>query len=93
MNVIYTGNRTDAEDIVRCVGNIISGIKGTIPYAREMGIDDSIVSSQDASVEGIYMADVEEQISDWDERVVVDEINLSRNDSRLDSEVTVKDGE
>lgn len=45
MNVIYTGDRADAPDIVGCVGNIISSIKGSIPYARDMGIDDSVVSS------------------------------------------------
>ena len=93
MNVIYTGSRTDAGDIVNCVGNIISSIKGTVPYARNIGIDDRIVSSPEASIEGIYMVEIEEQVSVWDERVIVDEINLTRNNSKLDSEVTVKDGE
>ena len=93
MNVIYTGSRTDAGDIVNCVGNIISSIKGTVPYARNIGIDDRIVSSPEASIEGIYMAEIEEQVSVWDERVIVDEINLTRNNSKLDSEVTVIDGE
>lgn len=93
MNIIYKGNRADAEDIVRCVGNIISSIKGTIPYVRDMGIDDRVVSSPEASIEGIYMSEIEDQVAVWDERVLVDEINLSRKNSRLDSEVTVKDGE
>ncbi len=39
------------------------------------------------------MAEVEDQISFWDERVLVDEISLSRKNARLDSEVTLKDGE
>ena len=93
MNVIYTGDRADAPDIVGCVGSIISSIKGRIPYARDMGIDDGIVSSPENSIEGIYMAEVEDQISFWDERVLVDEISLSRKNARLDSEVTLKDGE
>lgn len=93
MNVIYTGDRADAPDIVGCVGNIISSIKGSIPYASDMGIDDSVVSSPENSIEGIYMAEVEDQISFWDERVLVDEISLSRKNARLDSEVTLKDGE
>lgn len=58
-----------------------------------MGIDDSVVSSPENSIEGIYMAEVEDQISFWDERVLVDEISLSRKNARLDSEVTLKDGE
>ena len=58
-----------------------------------MGIDDSVVSSPENSIEGIYMAEVEDQISSWDERVLVDEISLSRKNARLDSEVTLKDGE
>lgn len=41
------------------------------------GIDDGIVSSPENSIEGIYMAEVEDQISFWDERVLVDEISLS----------------
>ena len=81
MNVIYTGDRADAPDIVGCVGNIISSIKGSIPYARDMGIDDSVVSSPENSIEGIYMAEVEDQIS------------LSRKNARLDAEVTLKDGD
>ena len=81
MNVIYTGDRADAPDIVGCVGNIISSIKGSIPYARDMGIDDSVVSSPENSIEGIYMAEVDDQIC------------LSRKNARLDSEVTLKDGE
>lgn len=93
MNVVYTGNRTDAEDIVKCVGNIISSIKGTIPYARGVGIDDRVVSSPEASIEGIYMAEIEDQVAVWDERVLVDEIDLTRKNARLDAEVTVKDGE
>lgn len=67
--------------------------KGSIPYARDMGIDDSVVSSPENSIEGIYMAEVEDQISFWDERVLVDEISLSRKNARLDSEVTLKDGD
>lgn len=59
----------------------------------DMGIDDSVVSSPENSIEGIYMAEVEDQISFWDERVLVDEISLSRKNARLDSEVTLKDGE
>ena len=51
MNVIYTGDRADAPDIVGCVGNIISSIKGSIPYARDMGIDDSVVSSPENYIE------------------------------------------
>ena len=93
MNVVYTGNRTDAEDIVKCVGNIISSIKGTVPYARSIGIDDRVVSSPEASIEGIYMAEIEDQVAVWDERVLVDEIDLTRKNARLDAEVTVKDGE
>lgn len=93
MNIVYTGNRTDAEDIVKCVGNIISSIKGTVPYVRNLGIDDRVVSSPEASIEGIYMAEIEDQVAIWDERVLVDEIELSRNNARLDAEVTVKDGE
>lgn len=93
MNVVYTGNRTDAEDIVKCVGNIISSIKGTVPYVRNIGIDDRVVSSPEASVEGIYMAEIEDQVAVWDERVLVDEIDLTRKNARLDAEVTVKDGE
>ena len=58
-----------------------------------MGIDDSVVSSPENSIEGIYMAEVEDQISFWDERVLVDEISLSRKNARLDSGVTLKDGE
>nr|DAW26335.1 MAG TPA: hypothetical protein [Caudoviricetes sp.] len=58
-----------------------------------MGIDDSVVSSPENSIEGIYMAEVEDQISFWDERVLVDEISLSRKNARLDSEVTLKDGD
>lgn len=93
MNVIYKGNRVDAEDIVKCVGNIISSIKGTVPYARNIGIDDRVVSSPEASIEGIYMAEIEDQVAVWDERVLVDEIDLTRKNARLDAEVTVKDGE
>lgn len=92
MNVEYVGTDEDIEDIKECASNIISTIKGTMPYMRSMGISPEVIGRSTIRSKAEYMDEVITELSKWDERISVKEIKMKDNgDGRIEPEV-VMDG-
>ncbi len=89
----YVGSRRDAADIAACANTILSSVKGTIPFLRDMGLPDDIIGNSPADAEGAYIDAAIEQIEAWDERVVVGEIACQIQGRTIDAKVVLMDGE
>lgn len=91
--ISYVGNQKDADDICHCAGNIISTVRGTMPYMRDMGIDPRLTGRSNPANQDAYEDDVIEQIEEWEERVIVDEISTDANEGKLEVKVVLKDND
>lgn len=91
--ISYIGNRKDADDICHCAGNIIATVRGTMPYMRDMGIDPGLTGRSDPVNRDAYEDDVIEQVEEWEERVIVDEIAVTAIEERIEAKVVLKDND
>ncbi len=65
-----------------CVNNILNVIRGEVPYLRGMGLDGSLYDKPTVEAEPLFIADAEDQIETYEERVEINDITT----------VTSKDG-
>lgn len=65
---------TDQESIKRTVLNIAASQRGTIPYMRDMGVDELLPNNNSPADLRTHAADVAEEIGDWEERAQVSDV-------------------
>lgn len=58
-----------------CVQNILNIVRGQAPYLRGMGLDGTLYDKPIEEVKPLVIADAEEQIETYEERVSIDEID------------------
>lgn len=59
-----------------CVLNIVSIVRGQAPYLRGMGLDGSFFDKPTEQVKPLVLADVEDQIETYEERVRINDVDL-----------------
>ena len=59
-----------------CVNNILNITKGEVAYNRAMGIDSDLYDKPITQVEGLLIADVQEQIETYEKRVQLNSVDL-----------------
>lgn len=62
-----------------CVNNILNVNRGEVAYLRGMGLDTSLYDKPILEAEPLVMADAEEQIETYEERVEVNDITTTTN--------------
>jgi phage baseplate assembly protein W len=68
---------TDQEYIKRTVLNIAASQRGTVPYMRDMGVDELLPDSNSPADLRAHAADVAEEIGDWEERAQVSDVHYT----------------
>jgi phage baseplate assembly protein W len=68
------------EEILQNVRNIFQQVKGTIPYQRDMGIDESIIDLPTENAIMIYQIDIIKQIKKFEPRAKVKKFNWKGSD-------------
>lgn len=89
----YNGTGKDKESIISCAAMILSTVRGSMPYMRDMGISDEILGRNSPYAEDAFISDAVDQIETWDERVVVREIQMEDSGGNLETKVVLEDGE
>lgn len=79
MEAIFDTEKSETEKkrIVSCVSTIIQTPKGTVPYARDMGLDRLYPRDNSAMAENEYSSELIDAIDEWEERVIADEVVIS----------------
>jgi phage baseplate assembly protein W len=62
-------------DPQNCVENILNTVRGQAPYLRGMGLDSSLYDKPIEEVKPLVIADAEEQIETYEERVTINSID------------------
>lgn len=60
-----------------CVQNILNITRGQAPYLRGMGLDDTLYDKPIEEVKPLVIADAEEQIETYEERVNIENIDVT----------------
>ena len=67
-----------------CVSNILNIVRGQAPYLRGMGLDGSLYDKPIEEIKPLVIADAEEQIETYEERVSINSIDtLETKDHNL----------
>ena len=87
------GLNSESEDMISCARNIITTVQGTMPYMRDMGIPDDIISRSSPQAADAYVVSATEQIEIWDERLCVSNIRMEMDtDGILQPKVVLTSG-
>ena len=62
-------------DPQNCVENILNTVRGQAPYLRGMGLDGSLYDKPIEEVKPLVIADAEDQIETYEERVTINSID------------------
>lgn len=90
----YDGKLTAQDNIVSCASMILSTVRESMPYMRDMGISDEILGQSTPYAEDMYISEAIDQIEEWEDRVTVREIHMMLNeDGTINPKVVLEDGE
>ncbi len=64
-----------------------------MPYMRDMGIDPELTGRSNPAKKDAYEDDVIEQIEEWEERVIVDEISVDIGKDGIKAKVVLRDND
>jgi phage baseplate assembly protein W len=78
------------KSISGCVQAIASSTYGTIPYAREMGLQRTMPKDNSPTERNRYATDLAEAVEAWEERVQVAEVTISKDQ---EARVVIRNGE
>lgn len=81
------GEIDDADDVMRCVKNLILTPAGTIPLARDFGIDQSILGKPLNVAQSELAVEIIDKVDKFEPRASVEEITLEAN---ADGQIIVK---
>lgn len=71
------GEIDDAEDVMRCVQNLILTPAGTIPLVRDFGIDQSLLDLPLPTAQSLLAVEIIEKVAKYEDRAAVQEVQLS----------------
>lgn len=71
-------SQSEQKSIAACINTIAATVRGTVPYARDMGISSILPrnSSQKERLE--HATELVEAVEQWEERVKVREVDVSK---------------
>lgn len=67
---------TDQRSIKRCVQQISSVQQGSVPFARDMGVEEFLPINNSPYVKNEFAAAVEMQIEEWETRATPSEVSF-----------------
>lgn len=85
MEVDFNANLTDTEraGVLSELKVISSTKKGTIPFVRDLGLDNDIPEDNSPIRKNEYASDLIEQVAKWDDRISIREVNLTDHELKV----------
>ncbi|MDO5391039.1 MAG: hypothetical protein Q4F24_08150 [Eubacteriales bacterium] len=91
---MFEGHVDDEESIKRCVSNILSVPKGSVPLSRGMGYARKCLSNNPPLVEDEIAIDIIEQIGTYEKRVDVDNVDFEYpGEGRVNVLIALREGD
>lgn len=82
-----------AEDILRCLRNLILTPVGTVPLDRDFGIDQSILGLPIDVAQSLLAVEIIDKVERYEPRVSVSEVELTANiDGQIIAKVVIESG-
>lgn len=81
------GEFDDADDVLRCVKNLILTPAGTVPLARDFGIDQSFLGKPLQVAQSQLAVEIIDKVAKYEPRAAVQEVTLEPN---ADGQIIVK---
>ena len=87
------GEIPEAEEILRCIRNLIMTPVGTVPLDRDFGIDQSILGLPIDAVQSLLTVEIIDKVEQYEPRVSVSEVELTANiDGQIIAKVVIESG-
>lgn len=82
-----------AEDILRCLRNLILTPVGTVPLDRDFGIDQSILGLPIDVAQSLLAVEIIDKVDRYEPRVSVAEVKLTASiDGKITAKVVIESG-
>lgn len=69
-------SQEEQESIASCIHTITSTVRGTVPYAREMGLKNILPRNNSEMAKNEYATDLTEAVEEWEDRISVTEVGF-----------------
>ena len=87
------GEFDDAEDVMRCVKNIILTPAGTVPLARDFGIDQGLLDRPLPVAQSLLAVEIIDKVAKYESRAAVQEVELQATvDGQIIAKVVLTSG-
>lgn len=87
------GEIPEAEEILRCIRNLIMTPVGTVPLNRDFGIDQSILGLPIDAAQSLLAVEIIDKVERYEPRVSVSEVELIANiDGQIIAKVVIESG-
>jgi phage baseplate assembly protein W len=87
------GEIPEAEEILRCIRNLIMTPVGTVPLDRDFGIDQSILGLPIDTAQSLLAVEIIDKVERYEPRVSVSEVELTANiDGQIIAKVVIESG-
>lgn len=87
------GEIPEAEEILRCIRNLIMTPLGTVPLNRDFGIDQSILGLPIDAAQSLLAVEIIDKVERYEPRVSVSEVELTANiDGQIIAKVVIESG-
>lgn len=87
------GEIPEAEEILRCIRNLIMTPVGTVPLDRDFGIDQSILGLPIDAAQSLLAVEIIDKVERYEPRVSVSEVELTANiDGQIIAKVVIESG-
>lgn len=87
------GEIPEAEEILRCIRNLIMTPVGTVPLDRDFGIDQSILGLPIDAAQSLLAVEIIDKVERYEPRVSVSEVELIANiDGQIIAKVVIESG-
>lgn len=87
------GEIPEAEEILRCIRNLIMTPVGTVPLNRDFGIDQSILGLPIDAAQSLLAVEIIDKVERYEPRVSVSEVELTANiDGQIIAKVVIESG-
>lgn len=87
------GEIPEAEEILRCIRNLIMTPVGTVPLDRDFGIDQSILGLPIDAARSLLAVEIIDKVERYEPRVSVSEVELTANiDGQIIAKVVIESG-
>lgn len=87
------GEIPEAEEILRCIRNLIMTPVGTVPLDRDFGIDQSILGLPIDAAQSLLAVEIIDKVERYEPRVSVTEVELTATiDGKITAKVVIESG-